>query len=523
MNKKLLILLCLFVLSRIFFINPLPVFFDSQEYLNRFADPNLYRAIVTGHFPFHLSYVSLFWSIFHFAVFFKINPSFMVVFSQIAISTFAIYCFYRFIEIITNKETAFLTMILAASFPLYWITNVSIMTESTYVNFFLISLYFFALYCKTNYSRFYLALGCILFGLSILNNPVIVFWTPFLLSVIYFLKKERVAEALAGLIISFVSAVLIDSFFVTHSMRIPFMDGLRMYLFNDDLSSSPNVSQLLVVIRFVRNALFPIIQNNTIIVLILSLISLVKVFKLNKKLFIVTILWILPLPIVNQWFNPLIAGRHGIITEFGFAFLIAILLKNKKIWFVILTTYLLIVFLPGLLLLKEPIPDLTERSSIQSLPTGLLIESHFARPQIQGHYLGRVIYVNEQEPSKESTTETINRYLKDEKPVFVTSQALSDPYGLYSGPYLNLISLSYVGRYTLYDIITLYSVKKYETIDADRGLLIYKINSQKKSAYPNIPILIFSRNTLNYFDPIYQLYLFSLQRLKLTKIYGLIK
>jgi len=150
MTKKVFILLCIFVLSRIIFINPLPVFFDSPEYLARFSDTNYFHAIMSGHIPFHAGYIALFWPVYHLALILNLNPAYLVIFAQILMSAITVYCFYRFTMIMTEKKTASLAAILVSLFPLYWITNVSIMTESSYINYFLISLFLISFYAKKN-------------------------------------------------------------------------------------------------------------------------------------------------------------------------------------------------------------------------------------------------------------------------------------------------------------------------------------------------------------------------------------
>ena len=148
MNRKVLIGLCLFVLSRIYFINTLPVFFDSPEYLERFLNPNYLRAIASGHSPFHAGYFILFWPIFQLAKLIGMNPPLGVIFAQIIFSLISLYCLYRFVNMILDKRTAVISTIICSLMPIYWITNVSIMVESTYVNLFFISI-FILLYRKT--------------------------------------------------------------------------------------------------------------------------------------------------------------------------------------------------------------------------------------------------------------------------------------------------------------------------------------------------------------------------------------
>lgn len=508
MNLKNFILLCLFIISRIIFINPLPVFFDSPEYLMRFSNPNYFQAIISGHIPFHAGYIILFWPIFHASKLFGINPSFTIIFAQIIFSAIAIYCLYRFIGMITNDRIAVISTAISSLVPLYWIMNVSIMTESTYINSFLISLFFLSAYAKNKLkSNSYLIFGCALLSLSLLTNLLVILWIPFLLSIIYFLKKERFIAILLSVISAIFLAVLVNSFFISYAFHTSFQNGIHQYLFGEDIKIAPSISSITAILRFVRNAFVPILQNNTSIVVILSIISFLKLFKKNKKLFIIVLLWILPTVITNQWFDPLLFGRHGTISGFGFAFLAAILLEKKKIIFLITATYILIVSIPALSLLKQPIPYLEMSNYVKTLPKGLLIETHFARPQIEGNYSGKIIFINQPGWNPAVLGATIDKYLNENEPIFVTSQALTDPYGIYSGPYLYPLSLSYINKPELYRAIGNYSLKKYAAIDDNAEITIYRIILKEKSRYPDIPQLNFSQRQISFFDPLNQLWL----------------
>src|SRR3989344_7354275 len=210
MNRKIFILLCLFILSRLIFINYLPTFFDAPEYLDRLSSPDYFNAIISGHLPLHIGYILLYWPIFRSAIFFGLNPSLTIIITQILLSIIGIYSFYRFTEIITNNKIALLGTLIAILTPLYWVMNVSIMAESTYINFFLISLFFLVKYGKEKvHSKFFLFTGFIFFVFTLFTHPLAVLWLPFLISVIYFLKKERVFIIFYGLIASIIIAFLI--------------------------------------------------------------------------------------------------------------------------------------------------------------------------------------------------------------------------------------------------------------------------------------------------------------------------
>lgn len=523
MNRKVLIPLCVFIISRFIFINPLPVFFDSPEYLARFSNPNYFQAMSSGHTPFHAGYIMLFWPIFHIAKLLEINPPFTIIFAQIIISAIAIYCFYRFTAIISNYKIATIASIILSLTPIYWIINVSVMAELTYINFFLISVLFVALYAKNkSYQNYYLLIGCISFGLALLTNPLVGLWLPFILSVVFYLRKERVLLLFLSIGMTVFLAILINSFLIAYAYHAPIQNGIHQYLFGEDIKIAPNVSSVILITRFIRNAFIPILQNSTTIVFILSVISFMKIFHINKKLFVVTLLWISPSILTNQWFDPLLFGRHGIIAGFGLAFLASILLEKRKLLFFLTIGYLLIVSLPALNLLRQPIPYIEMGKFTQTLPKGLLIETHFARPQVEGYYSGKIIFVNQPGWDKKKLEEEIDSYLNNKQPIFITSQALSDPYGIYSGPFLYPLSLSYAKKFELEDIGSQYLMRKYATIDKNAGLTIFKIVSKEKTKYPDIPKLNRNRHRIDYFDPITQLW-FLIDKAKIIQSHNIIK
>lgn len=520
MNRKVFFLLCIFILSRLAFINPLPVFFDSPEYLTRFSNPNYLQAISSGHLPFHVGYVLLFWPVFHLANFFNINPPSAIIFTQIIFSAIAVYAFYGFARIITDKKTAFISASIAAILPLYWIMNVTIMAESTYINSFIISLFFITLSLKKEI-KIYEILGFLFFAIAILTNPLVALWIPFLISIVYFFKKRKIIVFSLSLFLTIVFAFSINSLLISYALHTSFQNGIHQYLFGTDIKTIPDISSFLAILRFIRNLFIPLFQNNTFLIIVLSAISLVKMFR-KKKLFIMLLLWILPMIITNQWYDSLLFGRHGEIAVFGLAFLTGIFLEKKKILFIITVIYVLVFSLPAMLLLKQPIPYLETGEYVKTLPKGLLIENHFARPQVEGNYSGTILFVNQPGWNPNAFEETVDNFLNKNQPVFVTSFALSDPYGAYFGPFLYSLSLSYANKFELQNIIPQYTLQQFAVIDENAGLLIYKIISKEKSSYPNIPKLAYNRHRIDYFDPLTQLW-FLIKRANVIQSQSMIK
>ena len=101
--------------------------------------------------------------------------------------------------------------------------------------------------------------------------------------------------------------------------------------------------------------------------------------------------------------------------------------------------------------------------------------------------------------------QTINSYLRNHKQVFVSSSALSEPYGLYSGPFLHYLTLSYAKNFELESLIKNYTLTIYKTIDENDNLYIYKIISTNKSPYPYIKPMKNSYRRIDYYDPLWRL------------------
>ena len=402
-----------FIISRIIFANAGPVFFDSPEYLARLADPNLWHALTSGHLPLHAGYILLLWPIYH------LSPSLVIPF-QILLGLAGIVCFYYIVvELETRRRmrtgaqgvppegkaaehpqslrrVALVSTILVSLLPLLWISQVTIMMEAVYVPLFFISAYFLV-------RRRYL-LFSIFYFLSTLTHPGVLLWFPWLI----YISPNRRSTIFYSLISIFLGLV---SFIPKLGEHIQF--------------------SLLPVIR---NILIPTLRNNTNLIVILASVSFIKLFINHKSSILNHFLWLAPVIVTNQWWDSLFFGRHALIASFGLAYLTALQVSKFKFQISLVIVYLLLTSVPALALLRGPIPYLEEAKFAASLPPGgIYITSHFARPQLQGVYPGTTVFVNE--PGWESSPATASA-------LYVSPSAISDPYDLYSGPYLHLLSIS---------------------------------------------------------------------------------
>jgi hypothetical protein len=499
-------LLALFVISRLFFINTQGVFFDSGENISLFAYPDYFQAITSGHFPPHEGYIMIFWPIFQLTNFLSLNPVFSVIIGQIIFATVTIICFYKVVTFIAGKRTGLIASIIVSLTPLFWITNVTIMMEIGYIGFFFFSFYFLLSYLSNTKKSIYLHISAICLTLSFLTHMLIVLWLPLLLSIVVYKRKGTLLKISLILLVYLFFASILNVIFISIISKETIPAVFHHLYFtkrNEFANLSFDIKSILIALR---NFSIPLIRNNTSLIFILGFLSLFISFKKNKKIFVFGLLWILPALYTNQWWDSLLNGRHALIANFGIAFMAAYLIRKKILLVLIVIIYLLFVSLPTLNLLRQPIPYLKEAEFVKSLPkNSLLIESHFARPQVQEVSDLKFFFVNEPGFDKNNLVGEINKSLKTNIEIFISSAALSEPYGLYSGPYLHNITLSYAKPFEMEPVIKQYTLIKYKEINAEDNLIIYKIKSTEPSAYPEVKEMKDSYRRIDYNDPLWRL------------------
>ncbi len=508
-NKPLLIFLFSFFISRVIFITTSPVMFDSQEYIRRFSESNLFTAITSGHIPFHSGYTLLFWPIYHLAKFINLNPLYSMQVAQVILATFSIYFFYKTIEILFDKKIGMLASIIFSLIPIYWITNVTIMMETTYISFFIFSLYLLTAYLK-NKNKSYILLSSACFGFSFFTQFSVILWIPFLIYLMFILNKKLIYKISIYYLLSLLFFGITNAGLLALASNRQLASSIYIYFFSLKDTVPINLSMSGMFIYF-RNFIIPLLRNNTNLVVLLAFISLIKLYFSKSKMFWLFLLFMAPAILLNQSWDSLLFGRHALIVGLGLATLVAILIsKNVKLFYLLLI-YLLIITLPQIFRVNNA-PYLNELSTLSALPKGLLIRSHFERPYTQGFYKGQ--FANTTDGGLEMS---IDSYLKNNQKIFITSAAISDPYGLYSGSYVHNLSLSYKNSYLLQGLLTKYSIKEYQKINTEDNLIIYQIIKKENSPYPNVKNMRYSMRRLDFFDPISQAWLFIDKKLNLSR------
>lgn len=352
-----------------------------------------------------------------------------------------------------------------------------------------------------------LHLSVLLLSFAIFTHMMLLAWVPLYLTIVFVHARKR--------------CIRVGIFFVTYFLLLALM---RVYVIStiSDRDLSHTFDQLYFgntnnagvfsldsksILVSLRNFFIPLMRSFTSLVVILGLVSLILLWFRNKVYFVYGLLWVGPAFVALQFWEAQLPGRYGILAGFGVAFLVANLIRSHRIGTLLVFVYLLIVSIPALTLLRGDIPYLKLAEYTTTLPSNsLLIESHFSRPQVQDRFSGKLLGVNEPQSSIQVIENAVDEYLSQGKRVFVSSAALTDPYGLYTGPYMHTLSLSYAKPSELHALLQNYTLVKHKVINEDDGIVMYTIVSTEPHPYPEIKSLYNHYRRIDNTDPLWKLY-----------------
>lgn len=496
-----------FIISRLVVVNPGPVFFDSPEYLTRLSENSLLTALSTGHLPLHSGYVFALWPFFKIGNVFQIGGYLSMIF-QIVLATLCLVSFFAIVKKLFNERTALLASALVTFNPIWWVTSVTVMMEGIYIPFFMFSVYFALRYGTNKKSQIpALLLSATCFAFSFFTHFGIILWTPLVIFISGMTYKKQALYTAGALFIAIFIASVINAYYVSLHEHV-FLADAFIRLYTGKLGERGFIElSVHSIMAMIRTIIVPLLRNNTIIIVILASIGFLKLYQNQKKYFILFAVWLFPVLIANQWWDSLLFGRHTLPASFALSTLASIAVVSKKRTVYALFAYLLITVLPAVMLLKNPIPYIELSQYIPRLEqNGLYIESHFARPQTENIYHGTTVYVDEPGWKKDELHRLIMDHIVAHKPVYISSHALSEPYGLYSGPFLHSLSLSYSNPFVLQEILEKFTLKKITPIP-NTDIDMYEIISYSPAPYPKVKNMKFDRRRIDYTDPLIQLWI----------------
>lgn len=500
------LLVLFFVLSRLFFLTTGDVFFDSTEYLARFQNSSLLNALIHGHTPLHMGYVMICWPIFQVAQYIGLNPVAAILFMQIILALVTVVMMQKTVLLLTSdkalsKRVGWLMSVV----PVFWIVNEAVMMETTYLFFWMISLFLLLKSFQSPNSKWkYLFWSSLSWMMAFWTHNLIIIWIPLFVYFIFARSKEQKLKYLWAGLATLVFASVINAFALSLTYQTNFTHGLHELYVVKMAERAHFDGSLEAMARYLRNWLIPLGYNNSWVLMLTAATGCFFVFR-NKPRFIpVLLFWIAPSVIANQWWDSLLFGRHALIATLGIVLMATFALRNTKI-FLSVFICLLLISLGTVSLYRQGIPYLqVRRAAVQLEQGGLLIESHFARPQMTGVYKGQTIFVEEPGWPSDTLIKKIADVRRTGKKVYVTGQALSEPYGLYSGPFLHPISLSYRKEKVLEPLLRDYQFSEAVRIGSGENLSIYEV-VDKGTVYPEMIQLSDHRRRIDWMDPLWRI------------------
>ena len=488
---------------------------DSREYLTRLSNSKLLSALTQGHPPLHFGYILLLWPFIQIVKLLKLN--YLISIIKIINSLFALAALWLFSIMgkrIFDQKTAYLATLFVTITPIFWITNVAILSEAVYLFLFLFSLFLAQQYLIKKQKQF-LVLSATILGLAYLTHQIVLIFLPAygLLLIKSKSKKQKLIQLILALVLSLIIANFILAWLYTFQ-GVPFPKALKFTL-SSKIGDLVHFRPLtLGLARITRNWLILSLRSFSNLLVILGSIGWFSLLKQGRKRAIALACWFLPSIIAAQCWDGLLMGRHLLLAVFPLSLTVAYLVKKRKVWQIILILNLAFTSLGAVWLINEPLPASLNQQLIDRLPkNGLLIESHFLRPWIS--YSGQLMFVNEPN-SAQNFEEEIDNFLKQNKTVFITSQALSDPYAVYAGPFIHPLSLSFSHPAKLESLTSHYYFLPVATVSAKKHLTIYQITGKASNLnFKSDTLPKWHRNRLDYFDPLSQLWFFLAGKISL--------
>lgn len=483
-----LILFLLLFLSRLLFLSPLPIYFDSPEYIKLIANPNLLHALTLGHEPIHPGFILPAWLLYRAL---PLNSLYSAEIISSLFSALSLFTFFKIAEIYFSKRIAVRALIIASLVPSFYLAGVNALTDTTYIFFYLFSFYALSKSLqpgrKNIWNRWFW-LGTFSLGYSIFTHTQVILWLPLfftpLLFRVKFTKKVKdkalnqgstlkliclfIGSGIGMGIISLVFLMVATGNSVISSLNLLFMHG-------GDFITSQNV--FLAFLRALRNLAITLLRNNSTILVLYAIIGAVILTSKNKKQVLFLLFWLFPVILTSQYWHIGLFGRTSLLASFPLSIL-AVQIKSK-----LLLSFLFI----QLVIITIPLAFTNKNADVQNklvsmyedMPkNALLISSNLIRPQVT--FYGEKYFINEPGQDIEFIELKINSALLQKRPVYIDSQAVFNPYYSLDGNNLHILSLGKRGDSKVSELFKQYRIQIVSVQDWANRIYLYQINPYTK-------------------------------------------
>lgn len=479
-----LIVVFLLFASRILFISPLPIYFDSPEYIRLIENPNFIQALTLGHEPIHPGYILPAW------ILTRLFPLGAVYAAELVSSIFgalALFAFYKIIKFLFNKTLAVKSLLVAVFLPAFFLASTNVLTDTTYIFFYLLSFYCL-LRSKNSFSKWFL-LGILSLGYSIFTHTQVILWLPVFLAPVILEKKSKLQVfKRVVLFLSLGTALGISSLVILLMLTgsTPIQGFMLLFMHGADIYGTGNILHDLA--RFIRNFGVILLRNNSALVIIAAALGSILLYRKDKKKLFILFLWFLPVVLVTQYWHIGLFGRVALIASFPLAVLASF---ASRILYIFVIIQLLIMFVP-IAAINRNAPIQQELVNLyDTIPKdAVLVSSNLIRPQVT--FRGETYYINEPGQGLGFIEQKIDLTLSQGRDVYIDSQALFNPYYSYDGNHLHILSLGKVGNSKVKPLLDKYSFTITNITDNER-IFLYKIRAASNSNSANYEYIFGSK------------------------------
>ena len=463
----------LYALTRIPFLRPYPVYYDSFEYVRIIEKINwssLHSFITTSHQPVHTLYFIIC------LIFKSLFPSLSTPLGMVLSSLFFGYgtciIWYFVLRKIRNKKIALWGAIILLLFPYFFITNTNILYESELL-FFQLAAFFILLIGNEKKKERYIFFSGIVLGLAHLVFIGTAYIVPIFLGFIWGGFSRKKWYGFVGLALFCIgyclSGILLD-FFILQS--VPLLQVKYVKHVGDVVSQ--NQGLILMGGRMIRNVLVQVVailSPGGAILLVFS--ALYLLIKKRVGILVIVALLFIPFFILMQYWHAGFFGRLAIGIIFPASFLI-VLFFDSPIAHIAKIVVLLIFFISIPWRQLDPPPLYASFYQIQNDKNIAVITSDYHRFLYEEAHIPYFAIKGDTDPKE------IQQYIDSalsQKVVLIDSAALRYPYYQYDGDTYHILSVRTDGTPLIKNILERYRFTEYNSV-AYSDLFFLKIEKK---------------------------------------------
>lgn len=458
--------LFLLIIILSFFSVPKEVlFYDAPEYIKIVSENSFLRSIGMGHFPIHPSFIADLWiSAKVFTSIFKITYSYAGNLYAYFCGLLSIFLFWKISNLYLKKKDSYIATLIFVFFPAIWIINTNLLVESLGLTLFLLSSYLYSLYLNepAKEKLIYLFLSLLFLFTTHIES---ILWLPAMVSIPLLMRKKFTPDKNKN-IFTIVILSIITSFLVYYILCQG--NPLKGQSLTDSfyLSQLDDVASLA---RYLRNIFMSVLRGYGILTFIVYIIIVLK-NKENRLVNRGTVLFIVSLLITGGFWSGDFMIRRIVFAGIIFSLLtVKYLPQFSKMYL----AYLFLIAISNIALyINRTTPWRLMSNMHQAInKNSILIQTHYVRPFET--FSGEIKWIGQ------DSLLSIDKYLHEEKEVYLDSQGFYAPYMLYVGNNLHITSLGKFGESEARALFSNYEFNLEQVSDVDKRMYLYKINKKR--------------------------------------------